>query len=64
MRFLPCRSPEQLASLLRSPQFRRQLHAFHAALTSGQMDMRLFGLNPQVLTVRVYDMINRHHYPS
>ena len=42
------RSPEQLASLLRSPQFRRQLHAFHSAFASGQLDMRLFGLNPQV----------------
>lgn len=33
---------------LQSPQFRRTLDVFSAALTSGRLDLRHFGLDPQV----------------
>ena len=50
MKFAGCRYPEQLHDLLRSPQFRRQLHALHAALVTGQISLSYFGLDGQVCT--------------
>lgn len=44
------RSAEQLALLLQSPQLRRQLDHFHAALVSGQLDLRHFGLDAEART--------------
>lgn len=38
------RSADQLSALARSPQFVQQMQALSAALTSGQLDLRQFGL--------------------
>ena len=45
------RSPEQLTVLLQSPQFRRQMDQFHAALVTGQLDLRHFGLDAEGFSV-------------
>lgn len=47
-RHLHCRSREQAVATLQSPQFRRTLDVFSAALVSGRLDLRHFGLHPQV----------------
>ena len=40
------RDSQDLEELLRTPQFQSQLERFSAALTSGQMDLAQFGLQP------------------
>ena len=42
------RTREQAVATLQSPQFRRTLDVFSAALVSGRLDLRHFGLDPQV----------------
>jgi hypothetical protein len=42
------RTREQLVATLQSPQLRRTLDVFSAALVSGRLDLRHFGLDPQV----------------
>lgn len=49
-----CRSQEQLIATLQSPQFRRVLDVFNAALVSGRLDLRHFGLDPKVSIVFVF----------
>ena len=43
-----CRSAGDLVRTMQSPQFRRALDVFSAALTSGRLDLRHFGLQPNV----------------
>lgn len=47
-RALESRTREQAVATLQSPQFRRTLDVFSAALVSGRLDLRHFGLDPQV----------------
>ena len=52
------RSREQAVATLRSPQFRRALDVFTAALVSGRLDLRHFGLDPKVwVSLSVLDML-------
>ncbi|EFJ29244.1 hypothetical protein SELMODRAFT_92998, partial [Selaginella moellendorffii] len=39
-------TPEAIADLMQSPQFRQQLDMFTHALRSGQMDLQQFGIDP------------------
>jgi hypothetical protein len=48
VRLCKCRTREQAVATLQSPQFRRTLDVFSAALVSGRLDLRHFGLDPQV----------------
>ena len=58
------RSAEQLALLLQSPQLRRQLDQFHAALVSGQLDLRHFGLDAEARTTHAHPPLPLHRHAS